>query len=108
MHSRRAGVLGSVILLLSSAGVPAAAAEVEFAAASIRPSDPNGPATHPRMGPIVFFRRSTLREMISLAYGLEKFQIIGGPQWLNEQMYDVEAKTESPASNPEILQMLRA
>ena len=96
------------ILLLSSIGVNACAAETEFAVASIRPSDPNGPATRPRTGPMAFFRRASLKDLIGLAYDIERFQIVGGPNWLEQQRYDVDAKTETPASHAEILQMLRS
>ena len=77
------------ILLLSSIGANACAAETEFAVASIRPSDPNGPATRPRTGPMAFFRRASLKDLIALAYDIEKFQIVGGPNWLEQQRYDV-------------------
>jgi uncharacterized protein (TIGR03435 family) len=58
------------------------------------------------MGPMVFSRRASLKDLICLAYGLEKLQIVGGPKWLDTQQYDVEAKAESPAVPSEILQML--
>ena len=96
------------VFLLSSMVPNACAIELEFAVASIRPSEPQSPVSRPRMGPIVFSRRGSLKELICLAYGLEKLQIMGGPKWLETQQYDVEAKAESPAQPSDILQMLRS
>jgi len=96
------------ILLPSGIAPIACAAETEFAVASIHPSDPQSLAYRPRMGPLVFSRRASLKDLICLAYGLEKLQIVGGPKWLDTQQYDVEAKTGSPALPSEVLQMLRS
>jgi uncharacterized protein (TIGR03435 family) len=96
------------ILLFSSISPNACAADTDFAAASIRPSDPQSTGYRPRMGPMEFYRRATLKDLICLAYTLEKLQIVGGPKWLDTQLYDVEAKTASPAAPSEILQMLRS
>jgi uncharacterized protein (TIGR03435 family) len=95
-------------LLLANIGFYARAAEMQFAVASIRPSNPQSPNRRPLMEPTVFFRRGSLKELICLAYDLEKRQILGGPKWLGTQQYDVQATTESPASASQMLQMLRS
>jgi uncharacterized protein (TIGR03435 family) len=35
----------------------------------------------------------SIRDLIQYAYNLPKSQIIGGPQWLNSTMYDIDAKS---------------
>jgi uncharacterized protein (TIGR03435 family) len=94
------------ILLVSS--INRGAAQEVFAVASIRPTDPNNPPFRPRTEPTDFYRRGSLQELICMAYGVDKLQIIGGPKWLGTERYDVEAKTESPAKIKETLQMLRS
>jgi bla regulator protein blaR1 len=37
---------------------------------------------------------NTLRELIHFSYGVEDFQISGGPSWINSDVYDVEAKAD--------------
>jgi uncharacterized protein (TIGR03435 family) len=39
----------------------------------------------------------SIRDLIQYAYNLPKSQILGGPQWLNSTMYDIEAKSGSEA-----------
>lgn len=96
------------VLLLCGIGLNARAADASFAVASIRLSDPQSNTPRPRMGPMLFFRRASVKELICLAYRLEKLQVAGGPQWSDTQQYDIEAKTESPATPAELLQMLQS
>jgi uncharacterized protein (TIGR03435 family) len=37
----------------------------------------------------------TLKKLVCLAYGLEDYQVIGGPDWFSSDRYTVEAKAES-------------
>jgi uncharacterized protein (TIGR03435 family) len=36
----------------------------------------------------------SIRDLIQYAYNLPKSQILGGPQWLNSAMYDIDAKSD--------------
>ena len=88
-----------------------------FEVASVKPSQPGAPR-----GPIGFGGERivvtawTLPELMTLAYGqgttLYRFQISGGPDWLDRERFDITAtidpsKTATP--NPSLLQdMLRA
>ena len=42
------------------------------------------------------------------AYGVQPFQIAGGPDWINSEHYQIEAKADGKASRDQILLMLRA
>jgi len=37
-------------------------------------------------------RNTILRHLIAIAYGMRDFQILGGPNWINSDGYDIEAK----------------
>ncbi len=37
-----------------------------------------------------------LRMMITFAYGVQRFQVSGGPDWIDSQRYDVMAKPDGP------------
>jgi uncharacterized protein (TIGR03435 family) len=45
----------------------------------------------------------SIRDLIQFAYGLPKSQILGGPDWLDSAMYDIDAK-----SSPEVDAQLKA
>jgi hypothetical protein len=51
----------------------------------------------------VLIRNSSLRELIALAYGVQDWQVNGGP-WLDSTRYDVRAVSNTPVSNPDELQ----
>jgi uncharacterized protein (TIGR03435 family) len=68
-----------------------------FEAASIKPSDPKG-------GPGVGIRRqpggrfntvnTPVRFLITFAYQIQSYQLVGGPDWIGSTRYDVVAKME--------------
>jgi uncharacterized protein (TIGR03435 family) len=52
---------------------------------------------------------SWLKQLIQIAYGVEDYQVSGGPDWLTTQWYEIEAKAPNPnADRSEMLLMLRA
>ena len=52
----------------------------------------------PRVGPAPGGRFSakgvTLKELISIAYGVRSFQVSGGPGWIGSERWSVDAKAE--------------
>jgi hypothetical protein len=51
----------------------------------------------------VLIRNSSLRDLIALAYGVEHWQIDGGP-WLDSSRYDVRAIASAPVGDPDEFQ----
>jgi|SRR5271157_2528831 len=49
----------------------------------------------------------TLKHLIAEAYGVQPYQIFGGPNWLDAEEYDVEAKADGPATREQEALMLR-
>ena len=49
----------------------------------------------------------SLKEMITLAYGLIEHQV-SGPGWLDSDRYDVAAKSAAPVSANQVRSMLQA
>jgi bla regulator protein BlaR1 len=39
---------------------------------------------------------ATLQMLIQSAYGIQDFQVLGGPKWADSDKYDIEAKMDSP------------
>src|SRR5688572_24126361 len=48
------------------------------------------------------------RSLITIAYQLQSFQLMGTPAWAAETYYDVIAKTSEPATREQSFQMLQA
>jgi uncharacterized protein (TIGR03435 family) len=68
-------------------------ADPEFAAASIKPSDPS------KQGRVLTLRGSEcitvntpLSFLITFAYGIHARQLVGGPAWMDSDRYDLDAK----------------
>jgi beta-lactamase regulating signal transducer with metallopeptidase domain len=54
----------------------------------------------------VVIRNGTLRDLISIAYGVEPWRVLGGPDWLDSPRYDLRAVPHMPVSDPENLDLL--
>jgi uncharacterized protein (TIGR03435 family) len=100
----------------SPAAVPQAAEKpLAFDAASIKPNNSGGGG---RGGPgggslriippgRVFSRGVSARKIIEEAYHLTQYQVSGGPGWIASDMFAVEAKAETPATDNQLRQMLQ-
>jgi uncharacterized protein (TIGR03435 family) len=55
----------------------------------------------------VTITNNPLRNIIRNAWGLQGFQIVGGPEWINTDRWDIVAKAEGNPRGPEMLTMLQ-
>jgi len=82
-----------------------------FDVASVKPSaKPVGPDYNNQIavGPSTFNGRNvTLKRLIVEAYGVEPPQIFGGPKWLAESEYDIDAKAGRAVSKEQLRTMLQ-
>jgi len=53
-------------------------------------------------------RYVTLRGCVQSAYGIPEAQIFGGPKWVDEERYDIDAKAPGPAGDHEMMTMLQS
>lgn len=49
----------------------------------------------------------SLKQCIGYAYKISENQIVGGPKWIDETAFDILAKADHPAGEPELLTMLQ-
>ncbi len=108
-----------VLIAIALASVAAPAAQEKspaFEVASVKPSNPNpnGPlGMFPMVMPAPNGRLTAtnvpLRLLVRMAYGVQDFQIDGGPSWQLSQRFDITAKAEdgSPATMTAMLPMLK-
>jgi uncharacterized protein (TIGR03435 family) len=108
----RMGILAGTTLVLIQAvrsfaqATPAPA----FEAASIKPSkaEPGSSSGIPTRKGSISARNVTLKRCIRGAYDVQESQIIGGPKWVAEDRYDIDAKAAGPAGDRELMEMLQS
>jgi uncharacterized protein (TIGR03435 family) len=86
------------------------AALPHFEVASIKPN-PSPSLRHvliPPKGGRFSTNGASLRLLIQNAYGVESFEISGGPDWMNTTGFDIEAKAEGSPNRAQMWLMLRS
>jgi uncharacterized protein (TIGR03435 family) len=100
---------------LAVAQAPPPERKLEFEVASIRPAKEDG--DHDSLTDHGFFRTHnlTLKRLIAIAYGVDNRLISGGPNWIDADSYDINAKipepfdqNRSPDTVPSMIQSLLA
>jgi uncharacterized protein (TIGR03435 family) len=101
------------VLLISARPLPAQAPESPgsrtFDVASVKPNTSGGGSSQ-RFAPngTMTLVNNTLRNIIRTAHGLQGAQVVGGPDWLDTDRFDVLAKANAPFTTDEGRVMLRA
>jgi uncharacterized protein (TIGR03435 family) len=95
---------GLVILCVCTVGdvfgQPPATTQSTFEVASVKPSVPDvtGMFIHPLPGGGLQVTGASLKNLISLAYDLRAFQIIGESQWVDADRFDIDARSATSDS----------
>lgn len=81
----------------------------QFEVASVRPSERTAGSWLRVLPGGRLSASSWVKQLIRLAYGVEDYQVSGGPGWLTTQWYDIEAKASAPeTTREEMMAMLRS
>ncbi len=88
-----------LVLMIFTSGARAQVFEV----ASVRPHSPDDQRFGVKMPNSGRFSStgSTAKLLIMLAFDLQESQIVGGPEWLPTEKWDIEAKSENARHTPE-------
>jgi len=80
-----------------------------FEVASVRPADPNQRAVDFVISPGGRLRviNMALAELICEAFQVKYYQVSGGPGWVNDARFNIEAKATGEPSRKEIMAMLQ-
>ena len=97
---------------LLQAPAPAVAASAPaFDVASIKrnPQPGTNNPLSPPVGGRLALRNQTVRGLISSSYGVQDYQIIGGPAWLRTDGFDIDARVDAtpPPPPPQMLLRIR-
>ena len=97
-------LIGSLLLAAFAVGqIP------KFEVASIKPSNSEDrrPFFNQTAGQYTV-RNSTVRRLIQAAYMIKDFQIAGGPEWMNSDLYDISAKPETSVPWEQMAEMVKS
>ena len=91
----------SFILWAASSLYGQTTARQEFEVASIKPADPNarGSSSHTDRR-FMTIKNWTLKRLVQRAFGVEDYQVTGGPNWLDTYRFDINAKVDE--AEPEL------
>jgi uncharacterized protein (TIGR03435 family) len=109
--ARQGSLLAAVLLAAATFTVFAQETpRPSFQVASVKLNTDNPPnrMQRPMPGGRWSARNANLQMMILTAYGIQKYQLIGGPSWMESDGYDIEAKADGNASNAQLLLMLQS
>jgi uncharacterized protein (TIGR03435 family) len=107
----RSGIAALAILVsIAAYGLFAQSAKPAFQAASVKANTTNPPRriVRPQAGGRLMAENAPLMMLIQNAYRVQMFQVVGGPDWINTDGFDLEAKPESSATRDEMWRMLQA
>jgi uncharacterized protein (TIGR03435 family) len=97
----------SALFLVDGRAFSQSQALPSFDVASVKPAGPDGPndiGLYTYAGGRIVAHNYTLRQLIRNAFAVESFQISGGPGWIDEDRFNIEAKppasSESSKANP--------
>ena len=108
---KRGTAAAAVLLAAAAFGVYAQETpRPQFAAASVKPNTDNPPnrMQRPMPGGRYSARNANLLMIILTAYGIQKYQLIGGPTWMESEGFDIEAKADSNVNQAQLLLMLQS
>jgi len=103
----------AVWILATLLGVPVVAqqAKPKFEVASVKPQGAPvtpGPVQQVKPGGIFAASQATVRDLLTFAYGVRDDQIVGGPDWVREDRFAIDARANPDASADDIKIMVRS
>ena len=110
MLAMQAAALMVPTAMAASLQDPAPVAPAAFEVASVKPSIASSGRVSASLtvGPDSVRARNTfLRNLIREANGVQNYQVVGGPAWVDSERYDVDAKAGKPGDKDQLRLMLR-
>lgn len=100
-------LLSVAAMLAARAGLPIA--QTAFEVTSVKVNTSGRPGSDVSFRPDQFVAVNvTLRQLLAEAHSLETFRIVGGPDWIDRERFDVQARAQTPVARGEALPMLQA
>ena len=102
--------IAAVATLVGLLALDSSAQQPRFDVASIKPNNSGSDNDFRNLGANgrMVFENYPLRRLIIAAYDIQAFQLIGGPAWINNERFDVEARAAATTPLPQMHLMLRS
>lgn len=110
-HSPAAVSAAAALVVITVMAALGQTARPQFEVASIKPTGSQRPAQmrdFPGRLAGRFMMNAPLRVLMETAYRAQPFQIMGGPEWIASEQYEVNAKAVGNADRAQILLMLQS
>jgi len=92
-----AAIVAALLIVITAYGLFAqTTARPSFDVASIKPNNLGGGHAEDNASPGRWNASMTTKSLIEAAFDLKDFQVTGGPAWLDQDNYDIVAKTPTP------------
>src|SRR5258706_14188197 len=95
---------------IASGSQPGKKAPLAFEVGSIKPADPEarGGGIRPLPGGQTYVAQGVpLRLIVQFMYKITDSQLVGGPDWMNTERFDIRAKAERPSNLDELHEMFQ-
>ena len=107
----RGTVLGAVLLIAVAWGLFAQSEPrptFQVASVKLNTANPQHKIVRPQSGGRLMAENAPLLMLIQNAYGVQAYQVVGGPGWINTDGYDIEAKPDGETSTAQMWLMLQS
>jgi uncharacterized protein (TIGR03435 family) len=108
MRPMRAFRAASLALSLSALASPSAQTAFDVASVKENPGLGTGGTLRLMPGGGLTAQHIRANALVTIAYGLQQYQLVNAPGWTAETYYDIQAKPAAPATRDQTLEMLQA
>jgi len=110
--ARKHGTAAAAVLLAAAAfglyGQETPRPSFQVASVKLNTENPPNRILRPMPGGRLTARNASLQQLIVVAYRVQKYQLIGGPSWMETDGFDIEAKGDGDANPNQTIQMLQS
>jgi uncharacterized protein (TIGR03435 family) len=100
-------ILASSVAAITAPGWQQTAVAPSFSVASVKFAGTSGASgIRVEVGRLEW-PNTTLQRMVQAAYQVQAYQVTGGPAWLTEDRYSINARADTPANRSQLMAMLR-
>jgi uncharacterized protein (TIGR03435 family) len=110
MTIRALAAVGIAVFTSGGLFAQSEAARLAFEVASVKPADPDsrrGLDFRTAPGGSLTVTNLTLQALIQEAFGVKRYQIAGGPKWMDSDRFDIAAKAAGDPDRKQMMAMLR-
>jgi uncharacterized protein (TIGR03435 family) len=101
-------IAASALVMLVQSEKPAGSENPAFDIATIKPHDPSGGVlAGTSISPRRYSGVGSLRSLIQTAYGVQDYQVSGGPSWVNTDLFEVDGRAANPTPHDQMMLMLQ-